>query len=1202
MTVTTALAGSAMGYVESTSTSYASALSGAGLSAHSGVPLAYCGQSVSSGTYFVWQTFLSFGWTAASGETQVAAYLRFRNDQSTGTSVDRAYEVREYDWGASVDTADWRTPAELGALDLRARVQQVNRAGAQAMRAGLSSDDLATLDSSSTLRYVVDSLRNRTQQTPSGLEWNTVRTPDHSTGPEPTLYSTSCTQHFLDLSLGGQVQLSDGTHAYLEFDDVATSASYTVEHHDGSSASTVYSYSGMVTGRRGAQCFTLVADADDNLYIIDQDSSTGQILHMRALTKGSGYSWTAGTLRTATMPTYEGRINNVAAAWHSQGGAAGTIVVLAGRQAGPNTGTQVAYALVNCDYLLTGSGSALRGSGDAVGLLIDASAPSGYNGYTNETGTLLDVCRASAGSARGFVVSTAQHAGLSDNAAQSVGRYVLNSTGTGFASTARYVDTYSGYATKDADAKSRMLPISASQCVTVNASASTDFGITVKHRQNTDTSTEWTTLADVRLDEQGLSTMPAASTLAVSAAWDAVHDPANNRVWVYYFDAGDDQRLMRTHVDLDTGLAGQDEVEVDGSVGSAGGTRHAIRVHRGELTGQQVLVTVADETSGGVHSLVAVVDELNLAPEQPVLSSKANFDATADADFVWTFRDPNSADTQSAFQLEIYDDATDTLVHDTTKTTSSSESYTLTGGTITNGDDYRWRVKTWDALDEEGPWSDFGYFATSASGNVTVVSPATDNDPSIVTADVTVQWSVSGATQDDYRVVVVKTSDSSTHSDSGWVTSTDVTYTVTGMDSGTEYRVEVTIRDTGVESSTGTRLITPDYSTPDTPSISVSGVADDPTTDNPNAAGGYLLVSVSNPAAGTNVSSLDGTFETGVSGWEANNCTLVQSSAQAYAGTYSALMTVTGSPTTAGFYPADASGRATVEANRAYTLSAYAYSPVGYSDLRLAIDWYDVGGSYISSSTTTNAIAAATWEEHTLEATAPTTAVSASYGPDLTSSPPTGTELYVDELHLRTSADTPFPSSNQIWRRRADSGDDYLMVAGIDPDSSYRDYLVASGISYEYYARAVTTEATADSATGTASVSLHGVWLHDPDDAESTARRLLYGRAQRSYAEEVQQVTQHFAGRTQPVTTFGEYRTDTFQVTVDVPEGTYAVDQLQAVRDFHRGREAVVVRDNRGRVMVATLAGYSEDDQAWGTQVAFTATRVDAPDVVGGEG
>src|SRR3546814_13468169 len=71
--------------------------------------------------------------------------------------------------------------------------------------------------------------------------------------------------------------------------------------------------------------------------------------------------------------------------------------------------------------------------------------------------------------------------------------------------------------------------------------------------------------------------------------WDAFYNPLDHRVWVYYFDTADPQRLMRTHVDLNTGQAGQDEIEVNNSVGATGSDNLAIRVHRHHTDRKTVL-------------------------------------------------------------------------------------------------------------------------------------------------------------------------------------------------------------------------------------------------------------------------------------------------------------------------------------------------------------------------------------------------------------------------------------------------------------------------------------------------------------------------------------------------------------------------------------------------------------------------------------
>src|SRR3546814_162327 len=172
-----------------------------------------------------------------------------------------------------------------------------------------------------------------------------------------------------------------------------------------------------------------------------------------------------------------------------------------------------------------------------------------------------------------------------------------------------FYDSFSGFSVKDANAKSRLLPISATQYATVNTSSSDDFGIVVKHRQQQ--ANEFTVLADVRLDAQGLTTMGPPTEFSSSNNWDAFYNPLDHRVWVYYFDTADPQRLMRTHVDLNTGQAGQDEIEVNNSVGATGSDNLAIRVHRHHTIGDQVLISVANRTSGGTHSSIYLTDTIN---------------------------------------------------------------------------------------------------------------------------------------------------------------------------------------------------------------------------------------------------------------------------------------------------------------------------------------------------------------------------------------------------------------------------------------------------------------------------------------------------------------------------------------------------------------------------------------------------------------
>lgn len=142
----------------------------------------------------------------------------------------------------------------------------------------------------------------------------------------------------------------------------------------------------------------------------------------------------------------------------------------------------------------------------------------------------------------------------------------------------------------------------------------------------------------------------------------------------------------------------------------------------------------------------------------------------------------------------------------------------------------------------------------------------------------------------------------------------------------------------------------------------------------------------------------DGTFESGVSGWSAVDGTFAQSSAQAYAGTYSGLLTVTGAPTQT-YVRASAS----VTPGEYYSVTMYVYSASG-DDVAVAIDWFDVDGGYLSTSSTSYTVAAATWTRLVVAAVAPAAGVTADYGPTITGSPTAGDAIWVDAVSFRGAA------------------------------------------------------------------------------------------------------------------------------------------------------------------------------------------------------
>jgi hypothetical protein len=137
-----------------------------------------------------------------------------------------------------------------------------------------------------------------------------------------------------------------------------------------------------------------------------------------------------------------------------------------------------------------------------------------------------------------------------------------------------------------------------------------------------------------------------------------------------------------------------------------------------------------------------------------------------------------------------------------------------------------------------GPYSGFSQFSTSNTGVVNITYPSTDNDPSIITASFLLQWTVTGATQAQYRIWVYRTLDEVLLQDTGWVASTATSHQLSGLESDVEHRIELQVRDSLlVESNVATVLVTPSYNRPEVPIVTVTSFPEN----------GYIRIDVSNP-------------------------------------------------------------------------------------------------------------------------------------------------------------------------------------------------------------------------------------------------------------------------------------------------------------------------------------------------------------------
>lgn len=1022
MSVTITYANASDTYITSNSPSLSTAQNGANLYVHasSGVE-AYIGQGWDAGQYYAKEAFESFTFTPAAGEHVVTAHIRL----AAFTYAQGTIELRKSAWGASVETGDWLNKTALAAATLYGSVTNF------ASTAGLTigSDALLTdVRSGGTVAFVACTTAHRTGAAPVSVsDYIVWETADYSgTAYDPALIYSSVPASTLHHVLGAQVKLSDGTWAVLDTDG-ATTPTVTLAHvGSGGTPSTIAT---LATGTGsaqfgyadGAQGYALAVDSSDNLYVLGKVGNTGNTLAAQAFSH-SGGTWTAQAVRTAALPTAGTEMSQVVAAWHNVG-TSGTIVALAAHGYGdPNSGTDVAYLLVNCAYLLTGAGTMLRGSGSAATAGLTTADQT--NVTMNAAGTQMDVVAAS--STRGYAVSAYPSAGypagsLGTTLYAWAARYILAADGASLSVASGYRSGPQLYL--DGGAKARVVAVDDTRMLIVTAHPTS--GITVEDVQNIGTSSTFTRLGITYLDGETTS-MPSAATLSTSPTWDVVYDASAHKAYLYYLDVANGRRLMRTSVDLSTHLATGEEEEVSAAVGASGSTNLVVRESRGPRPTESTLICVANRASGGTLSTVYVSDVANVAPTGPTLASKANFDATDDALFEWTFNDPNPSDTQSAYQLEI-NTAAGAAAYDSGKVTSATGSATLPGSSIDNDEDFQWHVKTWDAADAEGEWSDFSTFSTASTGVVTITVPDADN-PDLFSSYYTVEWEVSGATQDHYRVVVVNTVTSATLSDTGWLAGADTSHEVTGMASETQYRVEVTAQASSVDTNTDTVLLTPDYSNPETPSITATG----------QDADAYALLTVTNPT-------------------------------------------------------------------------------------------------------------------------------------------PTGSR--------------PEAARNDILRRVSGSSGDYTIVATTQPNGTGRDYTAASGVAYEYVARAQAPNGYSDSAAATESITFGGLWMSDPMDPAGTIREFPYGRAQRSSALAREHTGTHYAGRELPVFDYGDQRAETFSVKAEVPYGATWRDDMDALQAFAVDRRVLTVRDGRGRSFTGALSGYQEDDQEWGTSVSFAVTR-----------
>jgi hypothetical protein len=124
------------------------------------------------------------------------------------------------------------------------------------------------------------------------------------------------------------------------------------------------------------------------------------------------------------------------------------------------------------------------------------------------------------------------------------------------------------------------------------------------------------------------------------------------------------------------------------------------------------------------------------------------------------------------------------------------------------------------------------------------------------------------------------------------------------------------------------------------------------------------------------------TFTTNVANWTTHNCTFVQSVAQTQGGfAFSGLMTPNGVATapnvTSELVPIQ-QALISFRPVQIYQINGWFYSPTGYGNVSLSVDWYDANSTYITTSNSTTTLPVATWTNLVMSYNAPGNAFFAS--------------------------------------------------------------------------------------------------------------------------------------------------------------------------------------------------------------------------------
>lgn len=1226
------------GVLSTLSVTYSLAQSGTGATTANSTNQNLVGQIYTGSTYECLESFYQFPYTLDTTVMIDDAYITYTAGVAPGGAVSWNAEVRQYAYG-TFSTSSWRTPSQLTALTEMTEVDSVFSISNAEIVSGGGPNLTVAMQTTGPLQFVVSSSRMRAGSTPTGNEYGTFGATNTSAG-YPTLVWSTIPVSQLCMVGGAQAQLSDGTTVCL----MNSSASNVM----GSTPPALYCVSSTGTATlisnwpasapigstqtRGYQGFALVTDASDNIYVITSINATQ--LCVIGYAKGSGLTWSPGIFDTQNVTSTTGRLDSWAATWHSVGTTGGTIVAIA--TASPQFGTidsggtgaqQVVFIDAGYALALPGnSGSLVRANIDADNIF--SLVTSGWNQFRNETMTGVDICAAPGTTNQGYAISydaTDTYSGSTP----AICAYTVSASGNSF-STAVSSNANLTTVKRDANSKLRVLGISS----TLFAVAGGMYPFQVY--QNSGGS----------ISLQGSSTLLGTTAATVPSEiydhtlWDVVYDTAGNQLWFYYISNAAPNTLKRTAFLLGSLLPTGVETTITTSAGSASGTNVSLRATRGALHNANTIIDLAYTLSGSAV-VQHIPDAFTYAPTTPTLTAHANFDATTSQTLAWTYNNPNPADLQGSFEIDI-ETASGTAYFDTgqisnaisfvgvgaaasannaSATPGLPASY-LTGDLLLTLASSRSTAASvsaagWTQLVQSQNVSILGQIATASTtapvvnviggsaGADTLAQVAAFRGAYYQLSGVMASSGVSINTSAQNMVVPSFVSASTGYTDiiAGWK---QTTWTSISQPYGTAIASPLSV----VGSSAGMSW---DYALNNTGSGTTASAVYTVTGGTSQVSKGLALVlkpalraTVSSFTVPANLLTNPGSWQWRIRTWDSAGLQGPWSSYSTFQTSAAGTVTITDPATDnpGGFntssYTVHWSVAGTTQVNYTINVIRTDTSAVVYSS-----------GTVTSTATSAVISGLVTGVQQQIQITVQNSSFVNSgtglrYVTPSFASPDTPiiavtpqNSLGYTLVQISNPAPTgsePAVINNSVYR--GVFGGTFTKLGNVANNGQYVDYTAASGVAYTYYViGAAASGVTVTSASVVGTLTLMGRWIHVASTPATTLYNFPYGIG-RTTALDVLGVANHYAGREYAVVDYGQYADNTIMDVVDSPVGNSYAGERQYMETFAGGKVILCYRDNTGRKQFCTMNTYTENDYKWGCEYTFTLLTVDYSEAV----